>query len=66
MNGNKSWIYYTKINILTWKIICKPLKVFLFFVKTAVKFRNLQINKILNPNKNPFQDFLHIFETYTV
>ena len=31
MNGNMSWIYYTEINILTCKIIWKPLKVFFFF-----------------------------------
>ena len=46
-----TWMYYTEINFLTWKIVFKLLKV-IFFVKAAGKFRNLQINKVLNTDTN--------------
>ena len=41
-----------------------------FLVKAAVKFRNLQISKILKLTQtnffNTFQGYVHIFEVYKV
>ena len=52
LNGNMSSIYQTEIIFLTRKIECKLWKVQFFLVKAAVKFRNLQISKILNTDTN--------------
>ena len=59
MDGNMSLMYCIDV---TPKIACKLWKVF-FLMKTAVKFRNLQISKILNTNtNNTFQGCVHTFE----
>ena len=49
----------------------QTLKSLVFLVKTAVKFRNSRINKILNTDtnrffSNSFQVYGHIFEIYIV
>ena len=53
MNGNMSWIYWTEINSLRRKIAYKLFCTQKFFlVKMILKFRNLQISKILNTDTN--------------
>ena len=50
MNGKLSWMYYTEISFLTRKIVFKLWKKFLS--EDGVKFRNLQISKILTSDTN--------------
>ena len=49
MNGNMSLMYQTENNFFTQKIECKLRK---FLLKVVVKFRVLQISKILNTDTN--------------
>ena len=53
MNDNMSCIYQTEINFVTRNTVRKFCKIlFYFLVKTAVKFRILQISEILNTDTN--------------
>ena len=52
MNGNMSWMYYTEVNFPTRKIDRELCLESFFLVETAVKFRSLQISKILNTDTN--------------
>ena len=51
MNGNMCWMYWTEINFLTRKLHAS-LGIFFFLMKAALKFRELQISKVLNTNAN--------------
>ena len=62
------WMSETEINFLTRKNVCKLwnfLLLFFFLVEADVKFRNLEISKILNSNINrmfsiSIQNYLHV------
>ena len=64
-----SWMYEAEVNFFLGKIVCYFWKVY-FFVKMAVKFRNLQISIILNTDTNrifPISfKFRHISLRYTL